>query len=63
MDKAGIDRQVISLTVPGVDVSTPETAVHLSKIVDDELVSLTAGNERFIALASLPMLSPEDAVE
>lgn len=63
MDKAGIDRQIISLTVPRVDVSTPETAVHLSKIVDDELVSLTAGNERFIALASLPMLSPEDAVE
>jgi len=63
MDRAGIDRQVISVTVPGVDVSTPETAVRLSKIVNDELAALTAGDERFIALASLPMLSPEDAVE
>jgi predicted TIM-barrel fold metal-dependent hydrolase len=63
MDRAGIDRQVLSLTVPGVDVSTPETAVRLSKIVNDELASLTAKDERFIALASLPFLSPEDAVE
>ncbi len=63
MDRAGIDRQVISLTVPGVDFSTPETAVRLSKIVNDELASLAAGDERFIALASLPMLSPEDAVD
>lgn len=63
MERAGIDRQVLSLTVPGVDLSTPETAVRLSKIVNDELASLTAEDERFIALASLPFLSPEDAVE
>jgi predicted TIM-barrel fold metal-dependent hydrolase len=63
MDRAGIDRQVISVTVPGVDVSTPETAVRLSKIVNDELSALTEGNERFIAVASLPMLSPEDTVD
>jgi aminocarboxymuconate-semialdehyde decarboxylase len=63
MDKSGIDKQFVSLTIPGVDMATPEISVHLSKIVNNELASLTLNNERFIALASLPMISPEDAVE
>lgn len=63
MDEAGIHRQVISLTMPGVDMATPEKAVRLSRIVNDELASISAGDERFIGLASLPMLSPLDAAE
>jgi aminocarboxymuconate-semialdehyde decarboxylase len=63
LDEAGIDRQVISLTVPGVDMATPETSIRLSRIVNDELASISEADERFIGLASLPMLSPVDAVE
>ena len=63
MNNADIDRQFVSLTIPGVDMATPEISLQLSKIVNNELASLTRDNERFIALASLPMLSPEDAVE
>jgi len=63
MDEAGIDRQVISLTQPGVDLATPETAVHLAKTVNDELAGIMETDSRFIGLAALPMLSPADAVE
>ena len=63
LDEAGIGRQVISLTMPGVDMATPETAVHLSKTVNNELANISEADERFIGLASLPMLSPLDAVE
>ena len=63
MDEAGIDRQAISLTMPGVDMATPEKAVKLSRVVNDELASISAEDGRFIGLASLPMLSPLDAAE
>ncbi len=63
MDEAGIDRQAISLTMPGVDMATPEKAVRLSRVVNDELASISAEDGRFIGLASLPMLSPLDAAE
>jgi predicted TIM-barrel fold metal-dependent hydrolase len=63
LDEAGIDRQVISLTLPGVNMAKPETAIHLSRIVNDELAGISEADERFIGLASLPMLSPVDAVE
>ena len=63
MDEAGIHRQAISLTMPGVDMATPEKAVRLSRVVNDELASISAEDSRFIGLASLPMLSPLDAAE
>jgi predicted TIM-barrel fold metal-dependent hydrolase len=63
LDEASIDRQVISLTVPGVDMATPEASIRLSRIVNDELATISAKDERFITLASLPMLSPIDAVD
>jgi predicted TIM-barrel fold metal-dependent hydrolase len=63
MDEAGIDRQTISLTMPGVDMATPEIDVKLSRIVNDELASISTEDGRFIGIASLPMLSPLDAAE
>ncbi|MFH1179686.1 MAG: amidohydrolase family protein [Candidatus Bathyarchaeota archaeon] len=63
MDKAGVWKQVVSIAVPGVNMSSPENAVKLAEIVNNELSSLIAENDRFIGLASLPMLSPMDAVD
>jgi aminocarboxymuconate-semialdehyde decarboxylase len=63
MEIADIDRQVVSLAVPGVDVASPETSVQLSRVVNDELSRVASDDERFIGLASLPMLSPMKAVE
>ena len=63
MEKAGIDRQVISIAVPGVNMSTPDNAVHLATLVNDETAKVTQRDERVIGLASLPMLSPMEAVD
>ena len=63
MDAAGVSKQAVSIAVPGVNMSTPENAVHLAKIVNNELAGLVAENDCFIGLASLPMLDPEAAVE
>ena len=37
MDEAGIDRQVIALTAPGVQVMDKDTAVAFSRVANDEL--------------------------
>jgi aminocarboxymuconate-semialdehyde decarboxylase len=63
MDAAGVSKQAVSIAVPGVNMSTPENAVHLAQVVNNELASLVAENDRFIGLASLPMIDPEAAVE
>ncbi len=63
MNKAEIFKQALSIAVPGVNTSTPENAVYLAKIVNNELSNLTIENDRFFGLASLPMLNPEAAVE
>ena len=63
MDKAGIKKQAVSIAVPGVNMSTPENAVKLARIVNEELGALTSKYDLFIGLASLPMLSPMEAVD
>lgn len=63
MKKASVGMQVISIAVPGVNIATPETAVHLSRLTNDEIAKVTQQDERFIGLASLPMLSPMEAVD
>jgi len=63
MKRCGIDKQVLSITVPGVDVTTPEDSVRLAKIVNDALAHTVEGSDRFLALASLPMTSPGDALD
>jgi predicted TIM-barrel fold metal-dependent hydrolase len=49
--------------MPGVDMATPEKAVKLSRIVNDELSMISAEDDWFIGLASIPMLSPVDAAD
>jgi aminocarboxymuconate-semialdehyde decarboxylase len=63
MDEAGVWKQAVSIAVPGVNMSTPENAVLLAKTVNNELSDLTADSNRFVGLASLPMLNPMEAVE
>ncbi len=63
MDVAGVDMQVMTMTVPGVH---SETAVHgqaLAQIVNDGLAAMMAAYPtRLTALATLPLQSPETAV-
>ena len=50
MDKSGIDKQVLGLTVPGVDFAKPEDSLFLAKIVNDELARIADHDDRFISL-------------
>jgi aminocarboxymuconate-semialdehyde decarboxylase len=63
MDRSGIDKQVLGLTVPGVDFAKPTDSLVLAKIVNDELARIADNDDRFISLASLPMLNKEGALE
>lgn len=60
MDDAGIDVQVLSLTVPGLHNFDPAQAVELGRHANDELAKVVASNpQRFQALAALATADPE----
>jgi len=63
MRESGIDRQVISITVPGVDTVKSRESTKLAKIVNDRLANIAEKDNKFVSLASLPMLNPRDAVD
>ena len=57
--KAGIDRQVLSLTTPGVHVETPARAADLARLVNDAFAEVIATRgPRFSAYATLPLNDP-----
>jgi aminocarboxymuconate-semialdehyde decarboxylase len=58
-----VDTQVITLTTPGTHVETPETAVRLSRLVNDAFAEVIASKKgRFTALATLPLNDPRASV-
>jgi aminocarboxymuconate-semialdehyde decarboxylase len=63
LDAAGVDRQVITFTAPGTSIETPERAVELARLVNDELAAAADRHDRFTALGHLPMNAPEAAVD
>jgi len=64
MDAAGIDLQVLSHVAPGVQTLERETAMRLSKEVNDWLGEIVrAYPTRFAGFAMLPTQSPKDAAD
>jgi predicted TIM-barrel fold metal-dependent hydrolase len=64
MDAAGIDLQVLSHISPGVQTLDGETAILLSKEVNDWLGAIIKDYpERFAGFAMLPTQSPKDAAD
>ncbi len=64
MDAAGIDLQVLSHVAPGVQTLERETAIRLSKEVNDWLGGIIrAYPTRFAGFAMLPTQSPKDAAD
>jgi len=65
MDEAGIARQILSLTSPGVQIFDAETAVSLARSTNDELASaIRAHPNRFSGLAAIaPQDPPAAAIE
>lgn len=64
LEREGVDRQVLTLTTPGTHIESPARAVELARLVNDSLARVAqARGTRFAALATLPLNSPEAAVE
>lgn len=64
MDESGIDMQVLSHGAPSTQKLSAETAVALTRRVNDRLYTVVAGKpERFAAFAALPTAVPEAAAD
>jgi 2,3-dihydroxybenzoate decarboxylase len=62
MDAVGIDIQVLSLTVPGLQADT--STVDDARFANDYLAQVVAGHpDRFRGFAALPMQDPKSAAE
>jgi hypothetical protein len=58
----GVDKQVITFTTPGVHFEEPSTAVVLARAVNDAFAREVKHRQHFIALATLPLNDPAQAV-
>lgn len=63
MDKAGIDLQVISLSLPGVDMFEKDLALKMARDANDEIAEIVRSNDRFLGFATVPMLDSHSAIE
>jgi aminocarboxymuconate-semialdehyde decarboxylase len=62
MDQNGIDIEVLTLTTPGVEREPPERGIRLARLANDEFCDVSERSRgRFVALATLPMQTPEEA--
>lgn len=64
MERCGIDRQIVSVTIPNVYFGPPAKRRDLARLANDGLAELTrAFPGRFAALASVPLEDPEAAIQ
>ena len=64
MDASGIAKQLVFLTAPGVQVFDAQTAVSLSKTLNDQLSEeIKKHPDRFAGLAAIAPQSPRDAAK
>lgn len=62
MDRAGIDLQILSLTVPGVHFEAPARGVELAHLTNDAFAEIVRAHpDRFSAFATLPTQHPAAA--
>lgn len=63
MDRARVDRQVLSIGPPMVYWAEPETALRLCRIFNDEIAKVVRLHpDRFVGLAVLPLQAPDLAL-
>jgi 5-carboxyvanillate decarboxylase len=64
MDEAGIDRQVIALTSPGVQVMDADTAVSFARVANDELAEAVRKHPtRFSGMIAVAPQNPAEAAK
>ena len=62
--RAGVTRQILSFTTPGVHVESPERSVELARLVNNSLAAIVRERgEQFSALATLPLNAPDASLE
>ena len=63
LDKANVDKQIITFTAPGTVVETPERSVELASLVNNILAGVcTSHADHFTALGTLPLNDPQASV-
>jgi len=63
MDRAGFDKQILTLSIPSVDIFPVEIGEGLARVVNDEIARIAGEHpERFMGFATLPFLDPERTV-
>jgi aminocarboxymuconate-semialdehyde decarboxylase len=63
MARHGIDRQLLSFTIPGVHVEEEQQGIRLARVVNDGLVEVVSRYpQQLRALAALPLNVPQAAV-
>ena len=64
MDEAGIDRQIIALTSPGVQVMDTDTAVSFAKSANDQLADAVRRHpDRFSGMVAIAPQNPQEAAK
>lgn len=64
LDNAGLDTQIMSKTIPGPELLTPEDGIHWSKKINDALAVCARDNPgRIYAMATLPYQAPKEAAK
>lgn len=64
MKEAGIDVQVLTLSIPSVDIFPPDIADQLARTANDAISDVCRKYpDHFMALATLPFVSPETMVD
>jgi aminocarboxymuconate-semialdehyde decarboxylase len=63
LQRAGVDRQVLTLTTPGTHIEEPARAAALARLVNDAFARIVSERgSRFTALATLPLNDPGASV-
>ena len=64
MDQAGFDVQVLTLSIPSVDVFPADVGENLAKVVNNEVSRICHEHpDRFMAFATLPFIDPDRTVK
>ncbi len=64
MDETGIDRQIIALTSPGVQIMDADTAVSFAKVANDELAEAVRRHPaRFSGMIAVAPQNPHEAAK
>jgi 5-carboxyvanillate decarboxylase len=62
MDATGIDRQIISLTAPGVQVLERDEAIAIARLANDQLAEAVKRHpDRYVGLAAMAPQAPAEA--